>query len=300
MSKSLGNTILPQTIADKNGADILRLWVASSDFTEDLRIGQRHHQGQCRRLSPPAQHHPLHARQSRRLRGKRTHRAGRDAGARALHAGASSPNSMAWCATATRNTISTASSTRCSLSAPTSCRRSISTSARIRSIATAGTAPRRRAARTVIDEIFRRVVTWLAPILCFTMEEAWLLRFPGETRACICRPSRRRRPPGTTTALIEKWDRIRALRRVVTGALEIARRDKVIGASLEARARAVMCRRSRCGAARRARSRAKSRSPRARMSRPTSRPPMRSGCRTSPASRPCSIMPKATNARAAG
>src|SRR5215469_15193508 len=39
---------------------------------------------------------------------------------------------------------------------------------------------RRRAARTVLDEIFRRVVTWFAPILCFTMEEAWLLRFPGE------------------------------------------------------------------------------------------------------------------------
>ena len=39
MSKSLGNTVLPQTIADRNGADILRLWAASSDFTEDLRIG---------------------------------------------------------------------------------------------------------------------------------------------------------------------------------------------------------------------------------------------------------------------
>ncbi len=40
MSKSLGNTLAPQVIADKNGADILRLWAASSDFTEDLRIGQ--------------------------------------------------------------------------------------------------------------------------------------------------------------------------------------------------------------------------------------------------------------------
>ncbi len=29
-----------------------------------------------------------------------------------------------------------------------------------------------------MDEIFRRVVTWFAPILCFTMEEAWLSRFP--------------------------------------------------------------------------------------------------------------------------
>ncbi len=40
MSKSLGNTVAPQVIAEKNGAEILRLWAASSDFTEDLRIGQ--------------------------------------------------------------------------------------------------------------------------------------------------------------------------------------------------------------------------------------------------------------------
>ena len=50
-------------------------------------------------------------------------------------------------------------------------------------------AARRRAARTVMDEIFRRVVTWFAPILCFTMEEAWLSRFPAKTKACICRSS---------------------------------------------------------------------------------------------------------------
>ena len=40
MSKSLGNTLAPQVIAEKNGAEILRLWAASSDFTEDLRLGQ--------------------------------------------------------------------------------------------------------------------------------------------------------------------------------------------------------------------------------------------------------------------
>ena len=39
MSKSLGNVVAPQKIAQQNGAEILRLWVASSDFTEDLRIG---------------------------------------------------------------------------------------------------------------------------------------------------------------------------------------------------------------------------------------------------------------------
>ena len=39
MSKSLGNVVGPQEIMDRHGADILRLWVVSSDFTEDLRIG---------------------------------------------------------------------------------------------------------------------------------------------------------------------------------------------------------------------------------------------------------------------
>ncbi|MBV9695022.1 MAG: class I tRNA ligase family protein, partial [Alphaproteobacteria bacterium] len=98
----------------------------------------------------------------------------------------------------------------------------------------ARTAPRRRAARTVLDEIFRRVATWLAPILCFTMEEAWLLRFPGENDS-VHLQTFLDTPEGWRSAeLIAKWNRIRAIRRVVTGALEVARRDKVIGASLEA------------------------------------------------------------------
>ncbi len=95
-------------------------------------------------------------------------------------------------------------------------------------------APRRRAARTVIDECFRRVVTWFAPILCFTMEEAWLLRFPGDMESVHLQLFPETPAAWSNPALVEKWNRIRALRRVVTGALEIARRDKVIGASLEA------------------------------------------------------------------
>ncbi|HEY2836576.1 MAG TPA: class I tRNA ligase family protein, partial [Rhizomicrobium sp.] len=97
----------------------------------------------------------------------------------------------------------------------------------------AATANRRRATRTVMDEIFRRVVTWFAPILCFTMEEAWLSRFPGaesvhlETFFDV--PSAWKNP-----ALIEKWKRVRELRRVVTGALELERAGKRIGSSLEA------------------------------------------------------------------
>jgi isoleucyl-tRNA synthetase len=92
---------------------------------------------------------------------------------------------------------------------------------------------RRRAARSVIDALFTRIVTWLAPVLCFTMEEAWTTRHGREDSVHL------QTFPDTPKewengALLDKWERVRALRRVVTGALEIARRDKVIGASLEA------------------------------------------------------------------
>jgi isoleucyl-tRNA synthetase len=98
----------------------------------------------------------------------------------------------------------------------------------------AATARRRRATRTVMDEIFRRVVTWFAPILCFTMEEAWLSRFPSAESVHL--ETFFDAPPAwTNPALIAKWARIRSFRRVVTGALEIERAAKKIGSSLEAR-----------------------------------------------------------------
>jgi isoleucyl-tRNA synthetase len=66
------------------------------------------------------------------------------------------------------------------------------------------------------------------------MEEAWLLRFPGENESVHLHTFPETPKSWANAALVEKWNRIRAIRRVVTGALEIARRDKVIGASLEA------------------------------------------------------------------
>jgi isoleucyl-tRNA synthetase len=94
---------------------------------------------------------------------------------------------------------------------------------------------RRRSARTTIDEIFRRVVTWFAPILCFTMEEAWLSRFASDSESVHLQVFPKTPDEWRDEALIRKWERIRDLRRVVTGALEVKRKDKVIGASLEAR-----------------------------------------------------------------
>jgi isoleucyl-tRNA synthetase len=92
---------------------------------------------------------------------------------------------------------------------------------------------RRRACRTALDETFSRLTAWLAPILPFTAEEAWLTRFPDDVSVHL------RLFPETP----ETWEdefageemaRLREARAVVTGALEVARREKLIGSALEA------------------------------------------------------------------
>jgi isoleucyl-tRNA synthetase len=93
---------------------------------------------------------------------------------------------------------------------------------------------RRRAVRTVLDEIFSCLTAWLAPILCFTTEEAWLTRFPSERDSVHLRTYPTLPTAWRDEVVAERWERIRDLRRVVTGALELKRKEKVIGASLEA------------------------------------------------------------------
>ena len=92
---------------------------------------------------------------------------------------------------------------------------------------------RRRAARTVLDALFTHIVTRLAPLLCFTMEEAWTTRF-GENTSVHLELFPDVPADWANETLVGTWARVRGLRRVVTGALEIARKDRVIGASLEA------------------------------------------------------------------
>ncbi len=93
---------------------------------------------------------------------------------------------------------------------------------------------RRRAARTVLDALFHRLVTWLAPMLPFTMDEVWLSRFPGEDSSVHLVDMPATPAEWLDRELAAKWEKVRAVRRVVTGALEIERREKRIGASLEA------------------------------------------------------------------
>ena len=92
---------------------------------------------------------------------------------------------------------------------------------------------RRRAARTVMDAVFERVTAWLAPLIPFTMEEAWTTRYPGAHSNCL------RVIPDTPAAWrndaeAQRWAKVQAVTSVVTGALEIERREKRLGAALEA------------------------------------------------------------------
>ncbi|MBI3677226.1 MAG: isoleucine--tRNA ligase [Proteobacteria bacterium] len=233
MSKSAKNGILPQEIANKNGADIFRLWVASSDFTQDIRMANDIIQSNV----------DAYRRLRNTIRFMLANLAGFDEKERL--AAEQMPEleryilaKLAQIDPVVRDGYRHYDFNRVYSTVFSFCTNELSAfHFDVRKDALycdARTALRRRAVRTVIDECFRRVVTWLAPILCFTMEEAWLLRFPGEDSVHL------HTFPETPKSwkndvLVAKWDRIRTLRRVVTGALEIARRDKVIGASLEAR-----------------------------------------------------------------
>ncbi len=233
MSKSLGNTLAPQVIAEKNGADILRLWAASSDFTEDLRIGQDIINANV----------DAYRRLRNTIRFMLANLAGFEERERIGHGEMPELEKYMLALLADLdglvregyeafdfNRVFNALFNFCTneLSAfyfdirkdSLYCDRLDST--------------RRRAARTVMDEIFRRVVVWLAPILCFTMEEAWTMRF-GENDSVHLHTAPETPGSWHHGKLIEKWKRVRDLRRVVTGALELKRKDKVIGASLEAR-----------------------------------------------------------------
>jgi isoleucyl-tRNA synthetase len=93
---------------------------------------------------------------------------------------------------------------------------------------------KRKASLTVIDHLFRCTVTWLAPMLCFTAEEAWLSRYGVDAKSVHLELFPEVPAAWRDDKLAEKWRKVRIVRRVVTGALEIERAQKRIGSSLEA------------------------------------------------------------------
>jgi isoleucyl-tRNA synthetase len=232
MSKSIGNTVVPQEVVDQYGADILRLWVAQADYTADQRIGPEILKGT--------------ADSYRRLRNTMRFMLGSLADF--TEADRIAPEEMPELERWVLHRLAELDETvRAGYRAfdfqgvfqsvfqfATTDLSAFYFDIRKDALYCDGDTTRRRAARTVLDLLFHRLTTWLAPILVFTMEEVWLERFPGEDSSVHLQDFAQTPQAWRDAALAAKWDRIRAARRVVTAALEIQRRDKVIGASLEA------------------------------------------------------------------
>ncbi len=233
MSKSVGNTVAPENVIKQYGADILRLWVAQSDYTADLRIGPEILKGT--------------ADSYRRLRNTLRFLLGALDGFDEAErvAPAEMPELERWVLhrlaeldAVVRKGYAEYDFQHVFQQLFQFCTVDLSAFYfDIRKDALycdAATSLRRRAARTVLDLLFHRLVTWLAPMLAFTMEEVWLDRFPSENGSVHLQDFPETPAAWLDADLAAKWQRVRAARRVVTGALEVERREKRIGASLEA------------------------------------------------------------------
>ncbi|HML07462.1 MAG TPA: isoleucine--tRNA ligase [Xanthobacteraceae bacterium] len=232
MSKSLGNVIAPQDVIKQSGADILRLWACATDYWDDQRIGPeilkttvetyRKLRNTLRwMLGNLAHFHPAdEVRQEAmpELERLMLHRlAELDALVRSAYADFDFKRIFA-----ALNAFMTTD-----LSAFYFDIRKDALYCDPYSSVT------RKACLTLLDQLFRSTTIWLAPMLCFTAEEAWLSRDASASSIHL-----ELFPPVPAAwrdeALAEKWRKVRQVRRVVTGALEIERAQKRIGSSLEA------------------------------------------------------------------
>ncbi|MGC9419671.1 MAG: isoleucine--tRNA ligase [Rhodovulum sp.] len=233
MSKSLGNTVAPEDVTKQYGADILRLWVAQSDYTADLRIGPEILKGV--------------ADSYRRLRNTMRFLLGNLAGFTEAERvdPADMPELERWVLHRLAELDETVRQGfdaydfqgvfQALFNFATVELSSFYFDIRKDALYCDGPdSLRRNSARTVLDILFHRLTTWLAPILVFTMEDVWLDRFPGEDSSVHLQDIPETPQSWRDDALAAKWAGLRRVRRVVTAALEIQRRDKVIGASLEA------------------------------------------------------------------
>jgi isoleucyl-tRNA synthetase len=233
MSKSLGNVIDPADIARTNGVEILRLWVASSDVQDDMRMGPeilktaadsyrkvrntlRYLLGALQGFDTAKRVEPAAMPSLERLM---LHRLSvMDEKVRAAYEALDYKRAFSLLFAFCNEELSAfyfdirKDALYCD---PLS-------------------SSRRLAARTVMDLIFNRLVIWFAPLLPFTMEEVWLTRFASETDSVHLHTFPQTPKDWRDEELAADWAQIATLRRVVLGALEEARAAKTIGSSLEA------------------------------------------------------------------
>ncbi|MGB8138672.1 MAG: isoleucine--tRNA ligase [Pseudolabrys sp.] len=233
MSKSLGNVTAPQDVIKQSGADILRMWVCASDYADDLRIGPeilkttvetyRKLRNTIRWMLGSLAHFREEDRvkfdnmpELERLMLHRLHEL--DALVRKAYADFDYKRIFAALSSFMTSDLS---------AFYFDIRKDTLYCDPFSSV-------KRKACLTVLDHLFRCTGTWLAPMLCFTAEEAWLSRYGEAAKSVHLEPFPEVPSAWRDDKLAEKWRKIRTVRRVVTGAIEIERAQKRIGSSLEA------------------------------------------------------------------
>ncbi|NKB19774.1 MAG: isoleucine--tRNA ligase [Alphaproteobacteria bacterium] len=235
MSKSQGNTVAPQEIIKNFGADILRIWVVASDYSDDLKIGPeiiKHQADAYRRLRNTFRYllGNLHEfDESDRVEVADMPELERFVLHRLVELDVMVREC---CGKYDFHAMFTALHNFCAVELSSfyfDIRKDTLYCDPVDSF-------ERRAARTVLDQLYMSLTAWLAPIIPFTAEEAWLTRFPDEAEnGSIHLKQFSEIPSGwRDEPLAKKWHLVRNLRRVVTGALEIERAEKRIGSSLGA------------------------------------------------------------------
>ena len=233
MSKSLGNVVDPLKIIGESGADILRIWTASTDYFEDVRIGKEV-------LATASDSY-------RKLRNTFRYLLG------ALD-GFTEEERISFDAMPELERYVLARLT----ALDTELRRAADAyefNRYLRALTDfanedlsafffdirkdslycdAATDPKRRSYRTVLDILFHALVRYAAPILCFTAEEVWQSRFPSEDGSVHLLEWPELPQLGEDEALMARWTEIRSLRAQVTEAIEPLRREKTVRSSNEA------------------------------------------------------------------
>jgi isoleucyl-tRNA synthetase len=233
MSKSLKNVTAPQEVIVNSGADILRMWVCASDYADDLRIGPEI-------LKTTVETYRKLRNTIRWMLGSLAHFRDEDRIA---------PQKMPELERLMLHRIAELDELVRKAYADFDYKRIFAALSHFMTTDLSAfyfdvrkdalycdpiSSQTRKAALTVIDHLFRCTVTWLAPMLCFTAEEAWCERMGSDAASVHLELFPDVPASWRDDKLAEKWRKVRLVRRVVTGALEIARAGKRIGSSLEA------------------------------------------------------------------
>jgi isoleucyl-tRNA synthetase len=233
MSKSLGNTVAPQDVIKQSGADILRLWTCATDYWDDQRIGPEI-------LKTSVETYRKLRNTLRWMLGNLAHLHGdeRVAVAHMPELERLMLHRLAELDPLVRGAYADFDFKR--IFAALNAFMTVDLSAFYFDIRKDAlycdpySSLKRKACLTVLDILFETLVKWLAPMLCFTAEEAWLARRPDANDAVHLQLFPEIPANWRDEALAKKWDKVRDVRRVVTGALELERASKRIGSSLEA------------------------------------------------------------------